>query len=267
LHSIQRIGVLVFSFSQLIRQVVCDNPTWGEERIADELWLKLAIGVSPRTVRAYWPAESPSPRLRLASQGWSTFVRNHAQGLLACDFMVAVTVRFTILYIFVVMEIGSRRIVGCGVTAHPTAEWTAQQFREAIPSDHSYRFLIHDRHATFSTELDHAVENFGITPIKTPVRSPQANAFCERVIGTIRRECLDFMIPVNERHLRTILREWVSHYNKGRPHSSLGPGIPDRRTAPPRRTHPHRFEPGERVVSSAILGGLHHEYGLQQAAA
>jgi putative transposase len=87
------------------------------------------------------------------------------------------------------------------------------------------------------------------------------------VIGTIRRECLDFMIPLNERHLRMILREWVLHYNQGRPHSSLEPGIPDRRTAPPHRTHPHRFEPGERVVSTKILEGLHHEYGLQQAAA
>ena len=252
---------------QLIAQLVCDNPTWGEERIADELWLKFGILVSPRTVRAYWPAENPPPRPRVLSQNWNVFIRNHAQALLACDFMVAVTVRFRILYIFVVMEVGSRCIVHCNIAAHPTAEWTMQQLRDAITSDHNYRFLIHDRHATFSAELDQAVRDFGIVPLKTPVRTPQANAFCERVIGTIRRECLDFMIPLNERHLRTVLRSCVSHYNQGRPHSSLGPGIPDRKTSPPHRMHRHCFEPGERVVSTAVLDGLHHEYGLERTAA
>jgi len=252
---------------QMISRMVHDNPTWGEERIADELWLKLGISVSPRTVRAYWPTEDKSRHPRLASQNWKTFVRNHARVLLACDFMVAVTARFRILYIFVVMEIGSRRMLHCNVTAQPTADWTMQQLREAIPSDHTHRFLIHDRHATFCSELDTAVAALGVRALKTPVRTPQANAFCERLIGTIRRECLDFMIPLNERHLRAILREWVSHYNKGRPHSSLGPGIPDRRTAPPRREHRHRLEATERVISSAILGGLHHEYGLERTAA
>ncbi len=135
-------------------------------------------------------------------QNWSTFVRNHAQVVLACDFMVAVTVRFRLLYVFVLMEIGSLRILGCDVTAHPTSDWTAQQLREALPSDHSYRFLIHDRHATFSTDLDTAVRTWRIDVLRTPVRTPQANAFCERLIGTMRRECLDFMIPLNERHLR-----------------------------------------------------------------
>jgi len=181
--------------------------------------------------------------------------------------MVALTARFRILYIFVVMEIGSRRILQCNVTAHPTSEWTIQQLREAIPSDHTCRFLIHDRHATFSSELDAAVAALGLRALKTPVRTPQANAFCERLIGTIRRECLDFMIPLNERHLRAILREWVSHYNQGRPHSSLGPGIPDRGTAPPGRKHSHRLEATERVIATAILGGLHHEYGLERTAA
>ena len=142
---------------QLIVRMVRENPTWGEEHIADELWLKLGIKVSPRTVRAYWLAEDPSRVPRLASQNWNTFVRNHAHALLACDFMIAVTARFRILYIFVVMEIGSRRILHCNVTSHPTTEWTIQQLRETIPSDHLYRFLIHDRHATFSSELDAAV--------------------------------------------------------------------------------------------------------------
>lgn len=206
---------------QLIVHMVRDNPTWGEDRIANELWLKLGIRISPRTVRAYWPREGTWSDRR--SQNWNTFVRNHARALLACDLMVAITVRFRVIYIFVVMEIGSRRILHCNATPYPTPEWTIQQLREAIPSDHEYRFLIHDRHATFSSELDEAVAGLGLQVAKTPIRAPQANAFCERLIGTMRRECLDFMIPLNDRHLRRVLREWVSHYNRGRPHSRLGP--------------------------------------------
>src|SRR6516225_6049125 len=250
---------------QLIEKMVGENPIWGEERIANELWLKLGIRVSPRTVRAYWPIKDPGSFRQ--SQNWSTFVRNHARGLLACDFMVAVTARFRILYIFVVMEIGSRRILHCNVTPYPTAEWTMQQLREAIPSDHEYRVLIHDRHATFSAELDAAVASLGLKVMKTPVRAPQANAFCERLIGTMRRECLDFMIPLNERHLRAIVREWVFHYNRGRPHSRLGPGIPDQSSAPRHRAHRHCLEREERVTSTSILGGLHHEYAIERTAA
>jgi putative transposase len=160
---------------------------------------------------------------------------------------------------FVVMDIGSRRILHCNVTPNPTAEWTMQQLREAIPSDHEYRYLIHDRHATFSAELDATVASLGLKAVKTPVRAPQANAFCERLIGTMRRECLDFMIPLSDRHLRAIVREWVSHYNRGRPHSRLGPGIPDQRSAPRHRAHRHCLEREERVTSTSVLGGLHHE--------
>jgi len=253
---------------RLIAEMVCNNPTWGQERITDELWLKLGIRVSPRTVRAYWPGDGPSTRLRTPSQNWNTFLRNHAEVLLACDFFVAMTVRFRILYILVVMEIGSRRMVRISVTEHPTAEWTIQQLREAIPSDHAYRFLIHDRHATFSDDLDEAVRNLGISVLKTPVRTPTANAFCERLIGTVRRECLDFVIPINERHLRQVLREWASHYNRGRPHSSLGPGMLDRtQLRPPNRAHRHRLAAGKVVRSTAVLGGLHHEYKVGHAAA
>ncbi len=250
---------------QLIVEMVRDNPIWGEERIAHELGLKLGIRISPRTVRAYWPSKGPWSHRN--SQRWNPFVRNHARALLACDFMVAITVRFRVIYIFVLMEIGSRRIVHCNVTPHPTAEWTIQQLREAIPSDHEYRFLIHDRHATFSSELDAAVTALGLQVLKTPIRAPKTNAFCERLIGTMRRECLDYMVPLNDRHLRRIVREWVSHYNRGRPHSSLGPGIPDQRSVPPARMHRHCFDDEERVTSTAVLGGLDHEYALERSAA
>ena len=140
---------------QLIARMVRENITWGEERVADELWLKLGILVSPRTVGKYWPKQPDGPgRTRTSSQHWRTFVKNHAQGIVACDFLVAVTARFRVLYVFVMIEIGSRRVLHYNVTAHPTAEWTLQQLREAIPSDHPYQFLIHDRDSIFSPELD-----------------------------------------------------------------------------------------------------------------
>jgi putative transposase len=122
----------------LIAEMARQNPTWGEARIAPELTLKLGIRVSPRTVRAYWPQEL-SPDRGHSSQGWMTFVRNHGKAIVACDFAIAVTLRFRILYVFVVMEVGSRRILHVNVTPHPTSSWTLQQLREAIPSDHAYR--------------------------------------------------------------------------------------------------------------------------------
>jgi transposase InsO family protein len=133
----------------------------------------------------------------LSSQHWKTFVRNHAQAIVACDFLVAITAGFRVLHILVAMEVGRRRILHFDVTAHPTAEWTLQQFREAIPDDHSYRFLIHDRDSIFSAEVDRILAASGLRVLRTPVRAPKANAYCERLIGTIRRECLDFVIPFN----------------------------------------------------------------------
>ena len=201
-----------------------ENPTWGEERIANELSLKLGIRVSPRTVGKY--LERGKPR-GSSGQRWKTFVRNHAQAIVACDFFVSVTASFRVLYVFVAIEVGSRRILHVNMTEHPTAEWTTQQFLEFLAFDHPYRFIIDDRDATFSPGLDAALKGFGVRVLRTPVRAPKANAYCERLVGTIRRECLDFLIPLSEAHLRRILREYVRHYNRGRPHSSLGPGIPE----------------------------------------
>ena len=210
---------------QLIATMAAANRTWGEERIANELLLKLGIRVSPRTVRRYMPSRPPRPNQ--GTQVWSTFVRNHTGCVLASDFFVVVTATFRILYVFVVLEVGTRRILDWNVTAHPTADWTAQQFRMIVRGDQAQRFVIHDRDTIYSEGVDRSLETMGLTVLKTPVRAPQANAFCERVIGTSRRECLDFMIPLGERHVRAILREWVRHYNRGRPHASLGPGIPE----------------------------------------
>ena len=149
---------------------------------------------------------SRAPRDGAPSQRWSTFVRNHASAVLACDFFVVVTATFWIVDVFVVLEVGSRRIRHWDVTAHPTAEWTGQQFRMVSSGEEPHRFLIHDNDSIYSDRVDCTIAAMGLTILKTPVRSPQANAFCERVIGTIRRECLDWMIPCNEDHQRRILR-------------------------------------------------------------
>jgi putative transposase len=250
---------------ELVRQMARENPTWGEERIANELSLKLGVRVSPRTVGKY--LEGGQPR-GSSGQRWSTFVQNHANAIVACDFFVSVTASFRILYVFIAMEVGSRRILHCNVTQHPTAEWTIQQFREFLAFDHPYRYIIHDRDAIFSSGLDATLKSFGVRVVKTPVRAPKANAFCERLIGTIRRECLDFLIPLGEGHLKRILREWVGHYNRGRPHSSLGPGIPEPHQAKdPASVHRHKLPAGCRVTSTLVLGGLHHEYRLEKEAA
>jgi transposase InsO family protein len=244
-----------------------DNPAWGEERIAAELLLKVGIRISPRTVRRYMPKDR-GPRRGPSSQRWMTFVRNHAEGILACDFFVTVTASFRVLYVFVVMEVGTRRIAHVNVTAHPTTDWTLQQFREVITGEKPYRFLVHDRDSIYSSAFDSDVEAMGLSILKTPFRAPQANAFCERLIGSIRRECLDFLIPLNDRHLRGILKEWVAHYNKGRPHSGLGPGIPEPSEGiPVLEISGHRLPRGQQVVTNSVLGGLHHEYRLEKMAA
>jgi len=247
----------------LIRRMAAENPLWGEERIANELLVKLGIRVSPRTVGKYMPKRPPGQRH--GDQRWSTFLLNHAKGILACDFFVAVTATFRMLYVFVVIEHGTRRLAHVNVTAHPSADWTLRQLREVVGDKGGYQYLIHDRDKIFAKHLDNSINALGVQVLRSPVASPKANSICERVIGTIRRECLDWMIPLTEAHLRSILREWTTHYNQGRPHSSLGPGVPD----PPKRhgviPNPetrHHLAADALVLAKSVLGGLHHEYSV-----
>jgi putative transposase len=253
------------NLQRLIAEMAAANCTWGEERIASELLVKVGIRVSPRTVRRYMRSSS-GPKHGSGSQAWRTFVRNHASSVLACDFFMTVTAGFKLLYVFVVLEVGSRRILHWNITEHPTAEWTAQQFRMVVSGESSHRFVVHDHDSMYAEGVDRTLEGMGLTVVKTPVRAPQANAFCERLIGTIRRECLDFVIPLSECHARSVLSEWVAHYNRGRPHASLGPGIPDGTAAAPVLEEP-RIPDGHRVVAKPVLGGLHHEYRLERIAA
>ena len=195
-------------------------------------------------------------------------MRNHARSVLACDFFVAVTASFRMLYIFVVLEVGTRRILHWNVTDHPTGEWTAQQFRMVVSGDQPHRFVVHDHDRIYSEGVDGTIAAMGLTVLRTPVRAPQAKAFCERLIGTIRRECLDFVIPLNERHVRSVLAEWVAHDKRGRPHARLGPGIPDASDdCLARSAGGRRILALHRVVATPVLGGLHHEYRLEPMAA
>jgi putative transposase len=250
---------------RLIAEMAVANRTWGEERIASELRLKLGLTLSPRTVRRYMPHRPPR-RGGQSAQSWATFLQNHAGAVLACDFFVVVTATFRRIYVFVILDIATRRVVHRNLTDHPTAEWTIQQFRNGVPLDGPFRFLVHDRDDIFAPAVDDALRSMSLQVLRTPVRAPQANAHCERFIGTARRECLDWMIPLNERHLRRVLAEWIPHHNGERPHAALGPGVPDEPTHRTMLTG-HRLRQGQRVLVRARVGGLHHDYRLESVAA
>ncbi len=253
---------------RLIRHIATGNPLWGEERIGNELLLKLGLRVSPCTIRKYMPKRRPGrPR---GDQRWATFLRNHAKAIVACDFIVAVTATLRLLYVLVVIHHRSRRLLHFAVTDHPTAAWTLQQLREAIGLEGDDRYLLHDRDSIFAGSLDQSIKNLGLTVLKSPPHSPKANAICERVIGTMRRECLDWLIPLSEPHMRSILKVWVTHYNGARPHMGLGPGVPDPPKGAELRVNDksrHRLGARPVVCARSLLGGLHHEYSLALALA
>jgi transposase InsO family protein len=192
-------------------------------------------------------------------------VRNQAQVIVACDGCVVVTATLRTLSVFVVTEPATRKVLHANVTGHPTAAWTLQQLRAAIHADHAYRFLLHDRDSIFSQQLDQSVRHLGLRVLKTPVRSPQANALCERLLDMLRRECLDFLTPLTENHVWHLLHDWAPHENTGRPHMALGPRIPQPppHVPAPRQAHQHQLPAHLQVAARPILGGLHHAYRLE----
>ncbi len=232
----------------LILRLASENPRWGSVRIVGEL-RALGFAVSARTVGRY----RDQARRRPPSQSWRTFLRNHAPHIWAVDLFTVQTIAMRTLYVVVFISHGRRRIVHVNVTRHPTAAWLWRQLVEATPYGQQPRFLIRDRDRSYGADFIPKAARIGIETVLTPVRAPNTNAIAERVIGTLRRECLDHVIVFNTLHLRRVLYEYVGHYNRMRPHRSLALDSPEGR--PPQR----RPRLG-RVQRRPVLGGLHHEY-------
>jgi len=230
----------------LIRRMCRANPLWGAPRIHGEL-LKLGIDVSESTVSKYMIKRRGPP-----SQSWRTFLQNHAKELIALDFFTVPTATFRILFVLVILSHDRRRILHFNVTVHPTAAWTARQLLEACGTDKLQRFLVRDRDAIYGESFRRQVTALKIQDVPTAPRSPWQNAYAERVIGSIRRECLNHMIVLGERHLRRILRSYVDYYNETRTHLSLDKDTPKGRPI-------QRRDQGT-VIELKRVGGLHHEY-------
>ena len=223
-----------------------ENPLWGAPRIHGEL-LKLGIEVSEATVSMYL-ARLPKP----PSQTWRTFLGNHAKARASIDFFVLPTATFRLLMVFVVLHHERRQVVHFGVTAHPTATWVAQQITEAFPWDSAPRYVIHDRDSVYGALVRDRIKAMGIEEVVTAPRSPWQNPFVERVIGSIRRECLDHLIVIDERHLRCILASYFDYYHRSRTHLSLGKDSPVPR--------PVESAKAGQIIALPQVGGLHHRY-------
>ena len=234
----------------LIRTMSETNPLWGAPRIHGEL-LKLGLDVSQATVAKYMIRRKPTP-----SQTWRTFLTNHLQQLAAADFFVVPTTTCRLLFVLVILAHERRRIVHVAVTDHPTSAWTAQQLREAFPLGDGPRYLLHDHDTAFHAWTT-AAAALGIEEVLTAVRSPWQNAYAERLIGSIRRECLDHVVVVNARGLRCLLRGYVEYYLRSRTHLSLEKDTPVSR--------PAASPTDGAIVAIPCVGGLHHRYERRAA--
>jgi transposase InsO family protein len=228
----------------LIRRMSIENPLWGAPRIHGEL-LKLGFDVAQSTVAKYMVRRHQPP-----SQGWGAFVRNHAPDIGAMDLFAVPTIGFKLLYAFVIVRLGRRDLVWINVTTNPTADWIARQLTEAFPWNGAPRYLIRDRDQIYGAVVMRRIRTMGIRDKPIAPASPWQNGFAERLIGSIRRECLDHMIVLGEAHLRRILRAYAGYYNDIRTHRSLDKDAPAHR--PVQRMG--------NIESHAILGGLHHRY-------
>jgi transposase InsO family protein len=235
----------------LIRRMWQANPTWGSPRIVGELQM-LGIDIAKSTVEKY------RPKMRgPTSPSWTTFLKQHIQDIVAIDFFTVPTARLRVLFVLIVLTHDRRRVVYFNVTEHPTAEWTAQQLVEAFPWAPAPKYLLRDRDAVYGSQFRKRVRNLGMKERPIAPRSPWQNPYAERVIGSIRRECLDHVVVLNERHLKRLLRDYFAYYHQWRPHRSLEMDSPDGRPV-------HSPELGE-VIEFPAVHGLHHYY-LRQVA-
>jgi transposase InsO family protein len=230
---------------RLIREMSIANPLWRAPRIHGEL-VKLGIEIGQTSVAKYMARRRAPP-----SQGWKTFLRNHADGIAAMDLFVVPTISFRLLYGLRIVRHDRRQIQRLGVTAHPTAEWIANQLTEACGWEQAPRHLIRDRDRAYGEIFVRRVRSIGIRDRPTSFRSPWQNAYAERLIGSIRRECTDHIVIFGERHLRHVLLSYMGYYNGTRTHLSLNKDAPISRAA----------ENAGRIICRPILGGLHHQYG------
>jgi len=235
----------------LIRSMSRSNPLWGAPRIHGEL-LKLGITVSQATVSKYMVRHRKPP-----SQSWRAFLRNHAKDIVSVDFFTIPTATFRVLFVFLVMSNDRRRIVHFNVTESPIAAWTGQQILEAFPWDTAPKYLLRDRDGKFGDKFNRRVESMGIEQVLISARSPWQNPYVERLIGSIRRECLDHMIIFNDNHLRRVLRQYFRYYHECRTHLGLEKDCPNTRSVQPPESGLINSEP--------MVGGLHHRYFRQAA--
>jgi len=239
---------------ELVLSLARENPRWGYPRIAGEL-LKLGVHVSPSTVRRLLLAAGLTPAPRRNGPSWRDFLRQQAATILACDFFTVETITLRRYYVLFFIELGSRRVHLAGCTTNPTGAWVTRQARNLSFTGlfEQTRFLIHDRDAKFSGSFDEVFRSEGIKVIHTPVRAPQANAYAERFVRTVRAECLDWLLIFGRRHLEHVLRAYTAHYNAERPHRALALVPPEPRDTgvPPAHAKIERHD---------LLGGLIHEY-------
>jgi putative transposase len=237
----------------LIRAMVAENRLWGAERVRGEV-LKLGIRVSKRTIQKYMRQARPPRR---TSQTWKAFLRNHAHEIWACDFLQVTDLCFRQLFAFLIVELASRTVVHVGVTRHPTDEWIAQQLRQATPFGQKPRYLIRDNDSKYGPLVARLAATSRIEVLTTPYHAPRANAICERFLGSVRRECLDHLLILHERHLGRVLREYVDYFNHVRPHQGIKQAIPAASEMMPAPCQSRR-----NIAATPILGGLHHDYRL-----